>query len=263
MPTARNGEIEIVYEKYGKGEPVLFIMGLGGTKELWEPQIEGLRDRFQVIVFDNRGVGESTIPKSAWTMADMAKDAVSVLDAEGLREAHVVGASMGGMIAQHVALDHPERVRRLALCCTTAGTFVAPPKPEIFSLLLDVKGKTREEVARNSLRLMFTPETVASEKALCEHLMALSIRYAPPARGFAYQIQAVTLHDTLRRLPELLSETLVVTGDRDELVPPRNSEIIAQAIPNARLVVVPGTSHGFFFDRAEEMNDLVAEFLNR
>ncbi len=262
MPKTTSQDVEIAYEVYGEGEPLLCIMGLGGTKELWEPQIEGLQDKFRLFVFDNRGVGASAVPKNPWTMADMARDAVAVLDAEGISSAHVLGVSMGGMIAKHVALNHSERVRRLILAATTAGAFIAPPGPEMLQLLTGAGAKTPQEVARNSLRAMFTQEFIDREAEFCEKMMALQLRYLPPRRGFMGQMNAVMAHNTQGRLPEIIHETLVITGDLDELVPPRNSEVLAAGIPQAKLKVIPGTAHGFFFDRAADVNREVAAFLN-
>lgn len=259
MPTAQNGDVSIVYERHGEGEPVLFIMGLGGTKEWWQPQIRELKDRFSCIIMDNRGVGESSKPRTGWTLTDMAKDSVAVLDAEGLDRAHVVGVSMGGMIAQHVALEFPERVWKLVLCATTPGLLHAPAAPEVVGLL--TKGGTREEIARNTLRVMFTPETIEREKTLVEEMMDLSMKYPAPARGFQNQVQAIIRHDVRKRLHEIDHETLVLTGDRDELVPPRNAEILAGELPHAKLIVLEGTAHGFFMDRAAEANRILADFL--
>lgn len=261
MPHAHNGQVELSYEVHGSGDPILFIMGLGGTKEQWFPQLAHFPKTHTAIVYDNRGVGDSDVPDEAWTMADMAADAAAILDAEGIESAHVVGVSMGGMIAQHVALNHPERVRKLVLCATTPGTHHAPPSAEVLALMTQVKGKSREQIARDNLRLLFTDETIAAETSLMEKMVDLGIRFAPRMRGFRNQMNAIMGHNTRPRLGEFTHETLVITGDRDVLVPPQNSNILAEGIPGARLEVLGDTAHGFLLDRAEEANAIITEFL--
>lgn len=261
MPHAHNGDVELAYEVHGEGEPLLLVQGLGGTKEWWFPQIEHFAASHRVIAYDNRGVGDSDVPYHPWQMADMAADAVAILDAEAIESAHVVGVSMGGMIAQHVALNHPGRVRHLVLCATTPGLHHGFPDIEVLAGMLGGGKRTRAQIARDNLKLLFTDETMAAMPELMERTVELGTRHAAPARGFRHQVGAVIGHNTKERLRELAHRTLVLTGDRDTLIPPLHSQLLAEAIVGAHFEVLEDTAHGFLLDRAADANRLIEEFL--
>lgn len=258
---ATSGALEIAYEIIGDGAPVLMIMGLGASRALWKPQIEGLRDHFQLIPFDNRGVGESTIPKKPYKIEAMADDAKAVLDAAGIERAHVVGVSLGGMIAQHFALRYPRAVDRLVLCVTTPGAHYALPTVEVLETLL-IKGKrTPRQIAEDNLRMLFTPETLAAHPHIEEEFVELALANLAPLRGFVLQAAATVGHDTLERLSRIQRPTLVLHAERDQLVPLRNGELLHLHIPDSRFVVLRDTGHGCFMDRADDANRIIRQFL--
>jgi pimeloyl-ACP methyl ester carboxylesterase len=238
---------------HGEGEPVLMIMGLGGSSKAWYRLLPHVAERHQAIVFDNRGTGQSDRVSGLLRMEDLVRDALAVLDAAGHRRAHVLGASMGGMIAQHVALDHRERVRSLILCCTApVGRSGIPPWRLLASAALRPifgAGGTHAIVAP-ALYAKRTreeqPDRVAAD---------LEVRQAdatPPLTLYA-QLAAIAGHDTRHRLSELRGlPTTVVHGEEDSLVPPDRGRALADAIPGARLVLLPGAAHLLTVDAEEE-----------
>ncbi len=248
MPLAKD---TIHYQTMGDAgaPPLLLIMGLAVSSRAWDRLPELMARRFHVLVFDNRGTGRSVRRGFAYRMRELADDAAAVIEAAGLRSAHVFGISMGGMIAQELALRHPERVRSLALGATFASfrrVQRAPLRSAWDLLVLNLGFKPAERVAR----LLVSAEWDARNPG-----GALKwIRGSEPAgfRNALAQFLAVVRHDTLNRLSQIRAPTLVLTGDADRLVPFANSEILAKAIPGARLHVLKGAGHVFPLEREEE-----------
>ncbi|MCA9522733.1 MAG: alpha/beta fold hydrolase [Myxococcales bacterium] len=259
---AQSGALEIAYEVVGEGPPVLLIMGLGASRQLWKPQIDGLREHFTLIPFDNRGVGDSSVPRKPFTLEDMARDAKAVLDAVGIERAHVVGVSLGGMIAQHLALLFPEVVERLVLCVTTPGARYALPSVDVLETLLINRGRSPRQIARDNLRLLFTPETLVAQPHIEREFVELTLANLAPLRGFVLQAAATVSHDTLARLDRIRHPTLVLHADRDELVPLKNGELLHLHLPNSRFVILEGSAHGCFMDRAADANGVIRRFLD-
>jgi 3-oxoadipate enol-lactonase len=229
--------------------PLLLVMGLGMCSLAWHRLPERLADRFRVIAFDNRGIGQSTAPRGGFRMRDLADDALAVLDAEGVQQANVFGISMGGMIAQELVLHHPQRVGSLVLGATFASHLRShKPHPRIArDLLLAGVLLDRTEVMA---RLLVSDDCFARQRArFTEYVEQLSVPSLSIARR---QVVAIALHDTRARLGQIGAPTLVVSGDRDRLVPVENSRLLAQWIPGARYVELPGVGHGFPFEREEE-----------
>ena len=261
MPVVDRGDAQIFWEEQGSGEPLLLIMGHGFPRQMWSRHLPGLVTRFRVITFDNRGVGETVARGSDWTVEDMAADAVAVLDAAGVDRAHVYGASMGGGIAQAVALHHPERVGSLILACT------APKKAErkipvvqllrrVLPAMLRGRGAGRIAAARFMAYGPDTPaELIAEDARLLESLHR-------PADGIKAQSRAVAAWEGSRsRLPSLRIPTLVIHGTEDRLVPLRYGEELARLIPGAELVVLRGAGHMYITDSTAEADEAVRAFL--
>jgi pimeloyl-ACP methyl ester carboxylesterase len=269
MPRVKSTDAEIQYDVHdetrGRGEALLCIMGLGGASNWWFPQVEGLRDSYRVITFDNRGVGRSDKPAGPYSMSQMAADALAVLDAAGANDAHVMGISMGGMIAQHVALTAPRRVKKLVLACTTAGGPTAlQPNPEVLSALMAIGGMRPDSPAEMIEKLgwiVFPREWLAVRGRELVALLEANAMEPAPQHAFLAQVMAIAGHDTRGRLPEIQHETLVLTGDVDVLVPPANSRILSDGLPKATLHTIPGTGHGFNVQEPEAYNRAVKAFL--
>jgi len=234
------------------GEPVLMIMGLAASSRLWYRLVPWIARRHRAILFDNRGTGASPAVRGRLTMAGMANDAISVLDAAGVDQAHVIGASMGGMIAQHVAIDHRDRVRSLVLACTTAGGRRGAPPWRLVaaSALRPLFGSRRTfpvvaPVLYASATRAEHPDRIREDldRRIEDNTSALTV-YA--------QMGAIGRHDTRRRLGELDGlPTLVVHGLEDGLVPPERGRELADLIPGARLELIPACGHLLATDAEE------------
>ena len=245
--------MRIAWERRGAGEPLLLVHGLGYARWGWEPVLEGLARSFEVILFDNRGIGESEAPPGPYTAAELAADAAQVLDQAGVERAHVVGSSLGGMVAQELALSHPERVDRLVLASTHPGVTKAHPMPQR-TVDLMTSGASLRAFVENALEPDPRPELV-------ERILEHRERTAQPFEAWAAQAAAGATFDAGERLGGLAASTLVQTGDGDVVVDPRNSELLTELIPDARLSVFPGTGHLFFWQEPDRFVAELEEFL--
>jgi pimeloyl-ACP methyl ester carboxylesterase len=264
VPKAKVGDIQLYYEEHGQGEPLLLVMGLGASTLSWSGQIPAFEREFRVIAFDNRGAGRSDKPAAPYSIALFADDATGLLDALGIDSAHVYGQSMGGFIAQELALRHPQRVRTLVLGSTSCGGREAVAgSPEYVALFGLMNTLTPREAAERHLYLLYSDEFIACHHdALIErYLREAELR--PPLDAFGRQVQAAIQHDTFDRLPDIRCPTLVISGANDKAVPEDNSSILAERIPGAELVVLAGTGHGYLVEKAAESNAIVLEFLRR
>lgn len=250
--------MRIAWERRGEGQPLVLVHGLGYARWGWEPVADALAERFQVVVLDNRGIGESEAPAGPYTAAEMADDVVRVLDEAGVERAHIVGTSLGGMIAQEFAL-RTERVERLVLVCTTPGGPSAAPMPKVTAQLIAEAASMEPLVA---LRL-FVENALApgAPEELVERILAHRLRTAQPPAAWAAQAAAGMSFDAWDRLPELRAPTLVLHGTEDVVVDPANSTLLVERIPDARLEWFPGCGHLLFWEEPERFVALVGEFL--
>ncbi len=265
MPLLEINGIRLYCEEAGEGPALLMIMGLSANLDWWDPAMLGrLSERFRVITFDNRGAGRSDKPYGDFSVADMADDAAGLLSALGLKTAYVLGVSMGGMIAQQLALDHPHMVERLVLCCTNCGgREQVLASPEVYAVLgTPREGVSVEKVARASLPLLFPEGFMRDHPDKMEEFVSRYLRAPMPAHCFFSQLAAITRWRSYERLPEIRCPTLVLTGDSDILIPPENSRILASRIPGARLKEYRGGGHGFFAQFPEKVADDLLAFLS-
>jgi pimeloyl-ACP methyl ester carboxylesterase len=275
MSTARVGDIELYYEEHGKGDPLLLIMGLAADSRAWMFQLPAFAERYRTIVFDNRGVGRSGKPAGPYSIHQMADDTAQLLDALKLPRVHVVGVSMGGMIAQELALRHPQRVRSLVLACTYPEPDADIERSREFSVTqlgghvtsdggvsIDVKAINPMTFFQTLLPTVFNPEFIQTELPKLMQIFSGALEFGFSLEAILGQVQAVMSHKATDRLHQIAVPTLVITGDADRLVPPANSDLLARAIPNARLVKIPGGSHGFNFETPEIFNREVLKFLD-
>jgi 3-oxoadipate enol-lactonase len=267
MPVAKVGDISIYYEIHGKGEPLVLIYGYVGHSGLWFRQIPVLSKKCQIIAFDNRGVGRSDKPDIPYTMPMMAGDIAGLLDIIGIDAAHIFGISMGGMIAQHFALNYTQRVISLILGCTACGgVHMIQPEPESMAALFDferLRKMTPEEVTRQAMPFCYSQEFMAKNPDIIEERVARQLEYPTPGHGAIRQAGAIMGHDTYELLPRTKSPTLVIAGDNDRLIPVENSRILASRIPGAELVIIKGAGHEFFIEDADEVNKIALDFLGR
>jgi 3-oxoadipate enol-lactonase len=260
--TASDGT-RLHYEVHGRGEPVLLIMGLGSNAYGWHRTLPWLSERYQAIAFDNRGTGRSDVPEGAYSIARMADDAVSVLDAAGHERAHVVGASLGGMIAQRFALAHPGRVRALVLVCTTPGGRESTrAKDEVMTAMVTGGGDPSTVYRRNAW-FLYGEETRAKHPERIEEDLVYRSKIPTSPTGYLGQLQAAMQHDAAGELGAIAAPTLVVHGDADLLIPPANGKLLAARIPGAELSLIPGAGHMLQADGGHVIRDRVIAFLAR
>jgi pimeloyl-ACP methyl ester carboxylesterase len=274
MPTATVRDIELYYEEHGSGDPLLCIMGFATDSTGWLMQVPAFAEKHRTIVFDNRGVGRSAKPSGAYTIHEMADDAVGILDHLGIDRADVLGVSMGGMIAQELVLRHPDRVRALVL----AATFPEPDaetedqRKIIFHQMggsITEAGEMRIDFTafnplmffQHLLPLVFNPGFIQTELPRLMQMFSGALQFGFSIEAIMGQMQAIMRHKATDRLADITAPTLVITGDADRLISPANSDVIARSIPGATLVKVPGGSHAFNIEMPELFNRTVLDFL--
>jgi 3-oxoadipate enol-lactonase len=259
VPFAASGEVELHYESTGAGEaPVLLVMGLGMTATGWWRTVPVLAERLRVLSFDNRGVGRSDRPPGPYTVAQMADDAMAVLDAAGERSAHVYGVSLGGMIAQEIALRHPERVRRLVLAATTpGGPRARPPDSATLAFFERRAQMPAEEAVWASVPYNYAARTRLEGAQRIAEDIAQRLRFPIEPDPYRAQLAAAVGHDAYGRLSAIGAPTLVVHGAEDRMLPPDNARLLADAIPRAELRVWPRTGHLLFTDEPEVDRDVL------
>ena len=274
MSIAKVDSFELYYEEHGSGDPLLLIMGLAADSTAWLFQVPDFATHYRTIVFDNRGVGRSSKPTGPYAIHQMADDTAGLLDVLGIARTHVVGVSMGGMIAQELALRHPRRVRSLVLGCTYPEPDAEIERQRQFSLAqfggtitargemqIDVKALDPMSFFQHLLPAVFNPEFIEKELPRLMQVFSGTLQYGFSLEAILGQVAAVISHKATDRLHQIKPPTLVITGDADRLVPPANSDVLAKHIPGARLVKVPGGSHGFNFETPEIFNREVLNFL--
>lgn len=259
MTLVKVGEIELDCERAGSGPPLLLIMGLSGTALHWgEPFLDALRPDFEVIVYDHRGVGASTPLSGHITIGELADDAAGLLDALEIESTHVLGISMGGMVAQELTLACPERLRTLTLGCTSCGGDLGvQPAPEVTQSLAEgmISG-SRERAIRAAWEVNVSPSFAANPDAWARFLQ-IGLRRAVAIPVIMEQMGAILGHDTCARLPRIAPPTLVVHGTLDRMLPVQNGRLIAGLIPGAGLEILDGIGHLFFWEEPERSAELV------
>jgi 3-oxoadipate enol-lactonase len=260
MPYAKNSGVSIYWEEHGEGDPVLLIMGLGYTLEMWHRTVPILEQGYRTILFDNRGVGRTDVPVGAYSIPAMAADAAAVLDSAGVdHRAHVLGISMGGMIAQEFALQYPQRVRSLILGCTShGGPEAVLADPEVLTTLAARGTMSAEEGVRAMIPFIYDPGTPMER---IEEDLVIRRRTFPTIQGYFGQLQAIFAYESRTRLAQLKAPTLVLHGESDRLVPPENGRRLARLISDARLEMLSGASHIFPTDQPEKSHQAILKFL--
>ncbi len=262
MSVIHNRGALVQYQRTGRGPAVLLIQGVGVIGEGWRPQIDALSDRFTLIAIDNRGIGASRILGGRLTIEDMAADALAIMDAEGISRCHVAGHSMGGVIAQELALSAPERVASLTLLCTfVRGKDGARMSPGMLLTALRMRVGTRA-MRRNAFMELVMPARYLQQVdgvELAERLGRLFGRdLADQPSIVMKQLRAMSRYDASSRLSRLAHiPTLVVSAREDRIAPPSQGRAIAAAIPGSRYVEVADAGHGVPIQRAEDINNLL------
>ena len=253
MPHCGVAGARIHYEVDGEGEPLVLIAGTGFDLSFWDDLLPELRG-FRVLRLDNRGAGLSDSPDEAFSIECMADDVAAVMDAAGMPSAHVYGMSMGGLIAQELAIRHPERVLSLVLGASWAGGPPLSHSARALPLLMSRKGP--EDLLRATAPFLSATPIPATEDRFPGHKLAP--RNKP---GLRCQLAAQLRYSSLRRLHTIRQPTLIMHGEKDRLVSPWNARRMARRIPGARLRLIAGAGHLYLHDRPRESHDLLLDFL--
>ena len=258
--TVKLGSIETYYDRRGQGPEVLMIAGLGDPSEAWQFQLDGLSDRYTVTAFDNRGTGRVPLPDEPLTLETFADDAAALVRALDVQQAHIMGFSMGGAIAQHLALRNPELVRSLVLCSTWGRS------DAYFRAMADtwrwmIDGAPDERSFYEGF-FVWVYTRRAHDDGTVDQIIAdaMEFPHQQPPEAMQRAIDAFRDHDLLDRLPEIAAPTLVISGSDDLVAPPRLGRQVADAIPGARFELMEGEAHQPFQEVPDAFNALVDGF---
>jgi len=263
MPKVKANGIEIYYEITGNGPSLTMIMGLACSSRQWEWMVPILAESFRVITYDNRGVGRTSKPDMEYTTDLFAEDTRCLLNSLGIEKSHILGVSVGGMIAQKFALRYPEMVDRLVLGCTMPNFYHLPPTTEVLQRMQESQLLPPEESVEVMMHLFFS-EQFFSEKpdqlAKLKEIMLVEKR-EQGQDAFLRQLGAAMNHNTLDEVKNIKAPTLIITGDLDPIAPLKNSRFLAEQISKSTLAEIPGVYHAFWVERFEEACEIIKKFL--
>ncbi len=266
MPTAKINGLNFGYDVHGNGEPLILLTGLGGDRKSWFFQINDLKEIFQVLTCDSRGIGATDVPDKPFTIKTMADDIICLMNHLNIDRAHILGISMGGMIAQEIAINYPERVNKLILVSTyLAGEEMAnvtTDMQKILGLGPDFSKDDANEVDIEEFMQQVAALSFNTEKYR-RIFIPMSQQYLKRmgVKGFNMQLEAASGCTTIDRIHTIKSSTLVMVGTGDRIVPPCSSEKIADKIPNAKLVMIEDGSHAMNLEISDRFNKEIINFL--
>jgi 3-oxoadipate enol-lactonase len=264
LPDVTIADRTIYYESHGEGYPLLLIRGFGSNADHWYAQVPDLSRHYRVITFDNRGVARSGHTDGPFSIEDLARDTIALMDALEIERAHVLGLSMGGMIAQEMAVAHPQRVKGLILAVTHCGGKAGEPAEEhvgrAFQRLVD-EGST--EARTEALSYLFGPRAFEEKQQIVQEYVSVSMKNPVALEVLKNQWQAVQGHDACDRLQTIKSYTLILTGSEDMVIPPVNSTIMAERIPRSEMVIITGCGHQVLIEEPEMCNTVMLDFLKK
>lgn len=264
MPEIVQGNRRIYYESHGEGYPLVLIRGLGSNADHWYAQVPDLSRHYRVITFDNRGIARSIDPGAPFTIPDLAEDTIGLMNALGIEQAHVLGLSLGGMIAQEMAIRHPKRIKGLILVVTLCGgqhQILAEDAVREKLMRMVVEGSADARI--KAIEVFFAARTIRERPQVLQAYAEVSMKYPAGVEILQRQYEAVARHDTYDRLDRIKAPTLVLTGEEDVLIPPGNSAILAERIPGAELRVIPGGGHQIMIEQPHACNQAIVAFLQK
>ena len=266
------GDINIAYKIFGQDKPILLISGIGQTKEAWEPSIVSnlAATNHTVILFDNRGIGETTDGIRPFSIEQFANDTAGLLDALRIEKTDVLGFSLGSLVAQELSLNYPQKVDRLVLHGTSCGgNETVPPSQQTAEMLMTLsspelsRNVTAEQQAMIFAQIMFPPEWLEEHPEILNSIIEAPPFQAVSPEDIQQQAMAVgTWRGACDRLSSITKPSLLIVGDQDLLAPPANSIMMAERIPHSWLVIIQGTGHGMMTQVPNEFNAIIQTFLN-
>jgi 3-oxoadipate enol-lactonase len=267
MPVVRANDINIYYELHGAGKPVVFINGLGYDLWMWHKMVPGLAKHFQVITFDNRGSGKTDKPPGPYSAQMLADDTTALLQALSIDRAIIIGHSMGGFIAQALAINYPEVVDKLVLAATNfGGPNHVPITPEAMAVLSDMTSDPIERL-RRGIKVSCAPGFTTAQADFVQEW--LDYRLENPIQPEAYQAQMAIGLALLNaetcfepRLHQITAPTLILFGEYDKVVPPENAALLARVIPKSQIEIMPDAGHFFPFEAPGRAVDIITNFIN-
>ena len=258
--------IKMYYREAGEGFPLMALMGLGANSDWWSPEIiRELSSHYRLVMPDNRGAGRTECPEENWTIENNADDTIALMDTLGIEKAHLMGVSMGGSIAQAVAINYPDRIEKLVLNCTLCGfTNGVPPCDETMNMLgaFATGDLSIEETAHKTTELLYSQHTFETNPELLEGFVQIYSLAPISQEGLMKQMTAGLRFDSHDRLQRIKAPTLIMAGMDDILIPPENSDILYENIPDARLIKFAPAAHGFLAE-VPEFTAIVKDFLAR
>lgn len=269
LPYTTVRDIEIYYETHGppEAQPIVWISGWGNSYWLWFRQIPAFKERYRCVVFDNRGAGRSSKPDYPYTMPMFADDTVGLMDALGIDNAHIVGVSMGGYIAQQIAVSYPEKVRSLVLISTHfGGTSFVPQENRTLAMMFASPTETisQEEALEMRYSVAYSPRFVQENRSLLQQIgewleqnpqpVYARLHQASASVGSAFNLEA--------EVKQVSAPTLILQGTDDLMIPPKNAEMLADSISTSRLVLVEGGPHMIIFEQHEKINSAILSFID-
>lgn len=264
MPKKKIEDIELYYETHGNGYPLIMIMGLSANIDWWNPKfLKAMEKQYKILIFDNRDAGRSDNISQPYRIKDLATDVVKLMNKLTIDKAHILGISMGGMIAQELVLNYPDKVDKLVLASTNCGNpkSVLPSKKVLARLTQNWKGYAEAEIIDEFIPLLYTDEFINNNPQTIEETKNRMLKAPITPEAYQRQINAILQFNTGRRLKEITHPTLVLHGTEDILLPPENGEIIAEEIPNAELKIFENIGHALFSHKNEKVPQAVLKFL--
>jgi len=261
--TVRVNDLQIAYQEFGRGYPLIMIMGFSGAMDMWDAKVlKELASHYRVIVFDNRGVGLSTAGTKHFSIPQFTDDTAALMEALKIKQAHVLGWSMGTNMAEDLAIRYPDRVNKLILyAADPGGKEQLLPEKAISAQMTDTSG-TAKERGQRMIGLLFPQAWLKQNPDPRLYFPTVSEKTDP--KNIAKQAQAMAdWAGCYSQLSQIKSPTLLITGTDDVLTPPENSKIIAKRIPNTRVVMIPSAGHGLMFQYPERFSRIVLEFLEK
>lgn len=253
-------DIQVSYQIHGEGYPLIMIMGYGGTKDMWDPNvIKALAAHYQVITFDNRGMGDTRAGTRDFSIEQFADDTAGLMDALDIPQANVLAWSMGTEIAFELVLRHPDKVNKLVQYAGDCDIHMFPPSPEVFAILSDTSG-TPEERGQRMLSIMYPADWLSNNREYVRHVYSQVTEVSSPANIQKQNAAMDRWGGCTQRLKNIHKPVLLVTGTEDVLTPPQNSYFLLQHLPGSRLLTFEHGGHGAMNQFPDEFANAVINF---